>query len=404
MTKLLQKIVWHYLVAASLLQVGSNYFLLAHSARSAGDNRIRVETQQGANMGEKLASCIRELGPSGGTCDALSISGSQVAQADPFAGSNGMVKVLLGNVTIETAQPWALPDKVELAGKGPGTVLRLAPGVNSNLIVNANKENGNSGISIHDLALDGNNANETGVGSTIHLRKVVDFSIEHVTVLNSVIHGIALDDGCIRGKLLNNHIENVKGGSAIRAGNTPPAGMVAFLEIRGNEISNVAKADGIFVLGATAAGEHTHDIIIAGNTMNGVKDTSIEVGDGSQKVTVTDNKITLSHAPDGSSGSTGISVRSAQDVRVAGNTVIGDLGEQGQVGLLVWSPAKDQGGPLSEVTLEDNTVFTIGGDGIKVHTGNAIHIIRNTVRHSAQNNILVTQKATGVTKQGNVLE
>ncbi|HET9364194.1 MAG TPA: right-handed parallel beta-helix repeat-containing protein, partial [Candidatus Angelobacter sp.] len=168
--------------------------------------------------------------------------------------------------------------------------------------------------------------------------------------------------------------------------------------------SNVAKADGIFVLGATPDGEHSHDITIAGNTMTGVKDTSIEVGDGSQKVTVTGNKITLSQAPDGSSGSTGISVRSAQDVRVAGNTVIGDLGEHGQVGLLVWSPAKDQGGPLSEVTLEDNTVFTIGGDGIKVHTGNAIHIIRNTVRHSAQNNILITEKATEVTKQGNVLE
>lgn len=200
--------------------------------------------------------------------------------------------------------------------------------------------------------MDGNNANETGVGSTIHLRKVSDLNIEHVTVLNSVIHGIALDDGCIHVKLLNNHIENVKGGSAMRIGNTPPAGKVSFVEIKGNEISNVAKADGIFVLGATPDGEHSHDIIIAGNTISSVKDTSIEVGDGSQKVTVTGNKITLSQAPGGSSGSAGISVRSAQDVRVAGNTVIGDLGEHGQVGLFVWSPAKDQGGTLFEVTLE----------------------------------------------------
>ncbi|HET9364028.1 MAG TPA: hypothetical protein VFP71_03475, partial [Candidatus Angelobacter sp.] len=134
----MQKRIWHYLVAAGMLQAGNNYFLLAQSARSVDKNRIKVETQPGANLGEKLASCIRELGPSGGTCDALSISGRQVAKVDPFAGSEGMVKVLLGSVIIETAQPWALPDKVELAGRGPGTVLRLAPGVNSNLIVNAN--------------------------------------------------------------------------------------------------------------------------------------------------------------------------------------------------------------------------------------------------------------------------
>jgi hypothetical protein len=407
MTKPLKKPVWLYLLAAGLVQVSGlispvGSHLLAQRARPE-ENRINVETLPGADLGEKLAYCIRLLGPNGGTCDARSISGSQTAKADPFAGSDGIVKVLLGNVTIETAQAWSLPDKTELAGAGRSTVLRLASGANSHLIGNAGRKKGNDGISIHDLTLDGNNANENGQVSTIHLRNVSDFKIERVTVLNSVIHGIALDDGCVRGRLLHNHIENVKTGSGIRAGNTPPEGKVSFIEIEGNEIDKVG-ANGIFVLGATPNGDHTHDISITGNTIGAVKDTSIEVGDGSRKVTVTANKITLSQAPGGSSGSTGISARSAQDVRIAGNTVIGDPAEHEQVGLLVWSPAKDQGGPLSGITLENNTVFTVGGDGIKVHSGNAIRLLKNTVRHSAQENIHVTEKATGVTQQGNTLE
>jgi hypothetical protein len=406
MTKPLQNPFWLYLLAAVLFPVsglilpGSN--LLAAQSEQSEENRINVATQPGADLGEKLAYCIQQLGPGGGTCDARSISGRQIAKDDPFAGSDGMVRVLLGNVTIETSQAWSLPDKTELAGEGRNTVLRLAPGANSHLISNAGRKKGNSGISIHDLTLDGNSANETGQVSTIHLRSVSDFSIARVTVLNSVIHGIALDDGCIRGRLLNNRIEDVKIGSGIRAGNTPPEGKVSFVEIQGNEISKVG-ADGIFVLGASA-GQHTHDISITGNTISAVKDTSIEIGDGSQKVTVTANKITLSQAPGGSSGSTGISARSAQDVRIAGNTVIGDPAEHDQVGLLVWSPAKDQGGPLSDVTLENNTVFTVGGYGIKVHSGNAIHLIRNTVRHSAQENVHITEKATGVTQEHNTLE
>jgi hypothetical protein len=408
MTEGSRKAFWFFLAAGLTVICGLMLFTVRYEAaqrkHAGAENRINVANQPGEDLGEKLASCIRQLGPTGGTCDAGSISGRQIVKADPFAGSEGTVKVLLGNVTIETAQAWGLPDKTELAGTGRNTVLRLAPGVNGHLIGNAGGKNGNRGIFIHDLTLDGNNTNESGRGSTVHFRSVSDFRIEHVAVLNSVAHGIDLDIGCIRGKVLNNHVEGVAIGSGIIAGNTPPEGKVSFLDISGNEISKVAKANGIFVLGGTADGEHTHDITITGNTISAVKDTSIEVGDGSQRVTVTANKITLSQAPEGSSGSTGISARSAQDVRIAGNTVIGDPEEHEQVGLLVWSPAKDRGGPLSEVTLENNTVFTVGGYGVKVHSGSAIHLIRNTVRHSAQENINITEKATGVTQHGNTVE
>jgi hypothetical protein len=100
MTKPLKKPVWLYLLAAGLVQVSGlispvGSHLLAQRARPE-ENRINVETLPGADLGEKLAYCIRLLGPNGGTCDARSISGSQTAKADPFAGSDGIVKVLLG--------------------------------------------------------------------------------------------------------------------------------------------------------------------------------------------------------------------------------------------------------------------------------------------------------------------
>jgi hypothetical protein len=166
----------------------------------------------------------------------------------------------------------------------------------------------------------------------------------------------------------------------------------------------VAEGDGIFILGVKPGGEHTHNISIVGNTISSVKSASIEVGDGSQKITVTGNRIELRGAPGGSSASTGIALRSAQNVHVSNNIVSGDPTEHEQVGLRAWSPSTDHGGALSEVTMESNTVSDIAGNGIQLDSGNAIHLVKNTVRHSAKNNIYVSTKAIGVTQQGNVLE
>src|SRR5262249_15186862 len=156
--------------------------------------------------GEKLAACIRELGPAGGICDASALSGQQRVRDDPFAGSDGMVRVLLGEVIIETSETWKLPDKTELAGRGAGTTLRMAA-ADKGVITNSSPESGNSNISVHDLTLDGNSATNPGSMSTIAFRHVSDFTIEHVSVLHSANDAMILEDGCIRGKVANNHIE-----------------------------------------------------------------------------------------------------------------------------------------------------------------------------------------------------
>lgn len=359
--------------------------------------------EPGQDLGEKLRSCIRRLVPDGGTCDALSLTGRQVSGSDPFVQNVGPLRVLLGDVTIEISQAWGLPSDTELAGRGSGTVLRLAPGVNSDFIKNA-AIRGNHGIFIHDLTLDGNSASQGGGGSTIHLANVSGFTIERVTVLNSVIHGIALDHGCTRGRLVNNRIEDVSRGSAIHAGSAAPSGQVSFLDIRANKIAKVAKADGILVFGAVpGGGAHTHDVNILENTLTGVKGISIEVGDGSQKITVSGNKIELKGAPGGSSGATGIAVRSSKNVRVANNVVSGDMAEHDQLGMRAWSPVGDRGGPLLDVTMSENDVSDIAGYGILVDSGSAVHLVKNKVRNTAKDNIRIDPKATGVTQEGNNL-
>ena len=364
--------------------------------------RINVETEPGDNFGEKLRSCVRRLVPNGGTCDALSISGKQAVRIDPFTEAVGPLRVLLGNVTLDVSHPLGLPDNSELSGKGSGTVLLLAPGVNSDFIRNAGGTKGNHGIFIHDLVLDGNGINESGTVGTIRLTHVSHFTIEHVTILNSVAHAIALEDGCSHGRLLNNHIEVVSAGSAIRAGNAPSMGTVESIEISGNEISQVAKGGGIFVVGSGPELEHTHSVKIASNTIASVKGASIEVGEGAQDVAVTGNHVELKGAQGVSSGSTGIAVRSAKNIQVSDNVISGDPTEHEQVGLLAWVANKRA--PLANVTMENNTVSDIAGYGILVESGDAIHLVRNTVRRSAKSDIQIAAQASGVTQEGNNLE
>jgi len=315
----------------------------------------------------------------------------------------GPLRILLGDVTIETLDTWRVPGNLHLSGKGKSTVLRLAAGANKDLIRNAGGIRGNRRIWLHDLTLDGNSANQTAPVSTVHFTSVVEFIIERVTVVNSAGHAIALDDGCMRGKLFKNTIEGVKLGAAIRAGNTPPVGSVSYIEIRENEISKVAEGDGILVLGGMSGGLHTLNVDLVGNTVTAVKGASIQVGDGSQKVMVTGNRIELRGAPGGSSGSVGIAVRSAQEVQVANNTIAGDTAEHEQIGLRAWSPAKDKGGVLSQVAIENNTVSDVAGNGIQVESG-GVRLIKNTIRRSAKKNIYVAENVTDVTQQGNKME
>ena len=92
-------LVWVLLPQALPPKAGAR--MLPQLPRPVPRNRINVATEPGADFGEKLRSCVHRLVPDGGTCDALSISGTQIASVNPFSGALGPLRVLLGNLTID---------------------------------------------------------------------------------------------------------------------------------------------------------------------------------------------------------------------------------------------------------------------------------------------------------------
>jgi hypothetical protein len=76
------------------------------------------------------------------------------------AGAAGGAVVCLAPGRYGISAPLALPSNVELRGAGPGrTMLRLANNARTDMIVNADPVNGNTGITIRDLELNGNKDN-----------------------------------------------------------------------------------------------------------------------------------------------------------------------------------------------------------------------------------------------------
>ena len=108
--------------------------------------------------------------------------------------------------------------------------------------------------------------------------------------------------------------------------------------------------------------------------------------------------------PLGNADPVGISARSSQFVSISRNMITGNFADKSQVGLLAWSPEQDKGGPLENVTFQENTVKDVGGDGIRIHSGQHVFLLRNAVSHSGLHDLVITKLAYEVVQQDNVLE
>jgi parallel beta-helix repeat protein len=84
----------------------------------------------------------------------------EIQSALSFAGAVGGAVVCLGPGRYGLSAPLAMPSNTGLRGAGPGrTLLQLMDNAQSDMIVNADPVGGNTGITIRDLELDGNKAN-----------------------------------------------------------------------------------------------------------------------------------------------------------------------------------------------------------------------------------------------------
>jgi hypothetical protein len=86
-----------------------------------------------------------------------------------------------------------LPSKITIEGDGEATILRLPDGANTHLLEAVNQ----SGITLRNLTLDGNKANQSvgAVSRCFYALKCSDIRVEDVTIRNAASHGIHISTG-----------------------------------------------------------------------------------------------------------------------------------------------------------------------------------------------------------------
>ncbi len=260
---------------------------------------------------------------------------------------------------------------------GPGK-LKLKPLANTDLLRNASFPNpGDTNIAIIGMDLDAGAGDQTVIfSSAIHFSGVTGVRVEGSFIHDAQAHGVWLDDACFDFRIVGNRIKNMTVGSGVLIGNTPPESMSSRGVIANNTISDINQANGIFTIGAKALNTYGCDqIAITGNTLTNIVDVAIEIGAACQNITATGNTVFM-----GANNYTGIMVRSARNVVVAGNTVRGTttaVGPQDCYFFWGWS-----GGPdtviLDNLTVTGNAAMNCQRYGYSLNSGTRIHVAGNT--------------------------
>jgi len=109
-------------------------------------------------------------------------------------GQNGGGEVFVGEGVYTLPFTLGIPSNVTLRGSQSGkTILMPANNMNSHVITNSDNINGNTRIVITHIVIDGNGINQSG-GRGIFLKRVTRSRLDHVTVSNAKLDGVALDN------------------------------------------------------------------------------------------------------------------------------------------------------------------------------------------------------------------
>lgn len=272
----------------------------------------------------------------------------------PLGSSTGVAPFTIpNNCTVKCPSPW-------------GCKITLANSSNANFITQ--KTIPASNIVLEDTIIDGNQTNQSGTSSCIYMQSVNGVHLNHNTVQNCRTHAVFVD-GCQTYVgatctvpaasqnvwVENNLISSPLNGHGVEMGNGPSPSntVVNNLHIRGNNIlhSTSSLVNGIFILGAASVGTcGTGQGDITNNIINGATDTGIEVGQGTCQITVTGNSVGLGAL----NGTTGIAVRSAQEIAVSNNQVHGNGTNTTQFCYFFWNNAGNDDLRFQTVTASNN--------------------------------------------------
>lgn len=226
----------------------------------AGGAHFRMEVPsflRVSTVGE-IQTAISALPSTGGTVDARSIRGT--ATIGTLITVDKPVTILLGDCvfTVTASQAFQLGDEAKLIGAGMGRTFLFhgnsAGSSDTPIVRNVDFTNGNTGIEIAHLTIDGNKSNQGATTDieAVRVQHTTDLNLHHVEAINTV--GVALKG--FQPKLRN--------------------------YIRFNRCSNFAPNDtakgGIVFNRSTTTGEPTDTLVIEDNYVDGQASSSGCIG------------------------------------------------------------------------------------------------------------------------------
>jgi hypothetical protein len=326
----------------------------------------------------------------GAVCDGVTDTTSAI-QAALTAAAGKVLTFNSGNTCV--VGQLIVPSGTTLLGPGK---LKLKALANTDLLRNASFPNpGDTNIAIIGMDLDANAGNQSVIfSSAIHFSGVTGVRVEGSYIHDAQAHGVWLDDACFDFRVTGNRIKGLTVGSGILIGNTPPESASSRGVIANNTVSDAAAANGIFILGAKSLSTYGCDqIAITGNTITNATDVAIEIGAGCQNITATGNTVFMD-----STDYTGIMVRSARNVVIAGNTVRGTTSAVGpQDGYFFWGWS---GGPdttiLENLTVTGNLAMNCQRYGFSMNSGTRIHLAGNISYGNVAENYFVNPSGSPI--------
>lgn len=311
--------------------------------------------------------------------DGISDDHDAITAAITAAGVGGTVVFRKG----KTFKTWALVPLDGQTWTGGGVLLRSAP---TGAIINAT---GLDNFTLDGVIFDGNGGASTEGSGMVNLSAATNLTITRCTFRHSPNNVPSMTVGGVGATITDNYCHDVGYGINFAAG--WGSAEISDAVIRGNRIARAA-LNGIFItdnIGSDATAIPAYKckrVVIADNKIYDVGDCAIEVGFGSDVVTVSGNVI------DKAAG-VGIIIRNARNVAIAGNTVTRALGmgvnsvalngayqscirlnitgnNVSQCGTMDATHAEGNGYEIrgEDVTFTGNLASGNGGHGINLHT------------------------------------
>jgi parallel beta-helix repeat protein len=208
-------------------------------------------------------------------CDGTNVTGGDEVEINTALGVSNVVILCPG--TFWTSQPIVMASNKGLIGGGAGCQIKFRNGINAtrNMIVNSDPTNGNDHITIRNLKLDGNKANNTGnqegiwftmvgsgVGATAKAGCIIEGCfIENFNSLGIDLEGIDASHRCTGNKVISNTL--------IANDDIQIYVLYADNNVISNNIVQGGNSDGIS-LDDTCDGNVISDNICQGNTNAGI--------------------------------------------------------------------------------------------------------------------------------------